>query len=77
MDAEEYKHLREQNTQDWMIEELQKRSHEKRLAAYNLRALREALLRNQSVSNKTHQAWQPPEVWGACIDLKLLTYPIQ
>ncbi|KAL9968892.1 hypothetical protein ACROYT_G021036 [Oculina patagonica] len=62
MDAEEYKHLRKRNTQDWIIEELQKRSLEKGLASYNLKALREALLRNQSVSNRTHQEWQPPEV---------------
>lgn len=62
MDADEYKHLREKNTQDWIIDELQRRSFEKGIASYNLRALREALLRNQSISNRTHQEWQPPKV---------------
>jgi len=64
MDADEYKQLREAHTQDWLIEELQKRSLEKGIATYNLRALREALLRNQSIANRTHQEWQPPQVWA-------------
>ncbi|KAL9968891.1 hypothetical protein ACROYT_G021035 [Oculina patagonica] len=62
MDADEYKHLREQNTQDWIIDELQRRSLEKGLVSYDLRALREALLKNQSVSSRTHHEWQPPKV---------------
>lgn len=62
MDADEYKQLREEHTQDWVMEELQKRSFEKGIAAYSLRALREALLRNQSIANRTHQEWQPPQV---------------
>jgi len=62
MDVDEYKQLKEAHTQDWIIEELQKRSLEKGIATYNLRALREALLRNQSIANRTHQEWQPPQV---------------
>ena len=62
MDADEYKHLRERNTQDWIIEELQRRSFEKGIASHDLRALREALLKNQSVSHRTHQEWQPAKV---------------
>jgi len=64
MDAEEYKQLRETHTQDWIIEELQKRSFEKGIATYSLRALREALLRNQSIADRTHREWQPPQVWA-------------
>ena len=62
MEADEYKNLREEHTQDWIIDELQERSFEKGLAAYNLRALRDALLRNQSIANRTFHEWQPPEV---------------
>ncbi|XP_078372526.1 mycocerosic acid synthase-like isoform X4 [Oculina patagonica] len=62
MDANEYKHLMEEHTQDWIIDELQKRSFEKGLASYDLRALREALQKNQSIANRTHQEWQPPKV---------------
>ena len=64
MESNEYKQLRERNTQDWMIDELQRRCSEKGLATYNLRTLREALLRNLSISNRTHQEWQPPKVRG-------------
>ena len=63
IDADEYKQLRETHTQEWIIEELQKRSLEKGIATYSLTALREALLTNQSISNRTHQEWQPPRVW--------------
>ena len=64
MGADEYKHLRKEHTEDWIIDEFQKRSLEKGLATFNLRALRDALLGNQSISNRTHQEWQPPEVQG-------------
>ena len=64
INADEYKQLRESHPQDWIIEELQKRSLEKGIASYSLTALREALLRNQSISDRTHQEWQPPQVWA-------------
>ena len=64
INADEYKQLRESHTQDWIIEELQKRSLEKGIASYSLTALREALLRNQSISDRTRQEWQPPQVWA-------------
>ena len=63
MKAEEFKTLRKMNTQDWVIDELQRRSFEKGLVNYNLRELREALLRNQIVSFRTFKEWQPAEVW--------------
>ena len=64
MKADEYKHLREEHTQDWIIDELQKTSLEKGLASYSLRALRDALLRNHGIASRTHQEWQPPKVLG-------------
>ena len=63
MKAEEFKTLREMHTQDWVIDELQRRSFEKGLTNYNLRALRKALLTNHSVSFRTFKEWQPAEVW--------------
>ena len=63
MEADEYKHLREEHNQDWIIDELQRRSREKGLPDYNLRALRDALLKNLSIANRTFQEWQPPQVW--------------
>lgn len=63
MEADEFKNLREMHTQDWVIDELQRRSFEKGLTNYNLRALRNALLRNHSVSFRTFKEWQPAEVW--------------
>ena len=62
MEANEYRQLRENNTQDWIIDELQRKSFENGLATYNLRTLREALLRNHSISSRTHQEWQPSKV---------------
>ena len=59
----EYRQLREEHDQDWVIEEIQQRSLEKGLAAYNLKALRESLLRDQTIASRTHHEWQPPEVW--------------
>ena len=64
MSADEYKQLREEHNQDWVIDELERRSLEKGLAAYNLRALRESLMKDQSAASRTHQEWQPPEVRG-------------
>ncbi|KAJ7385705.1 hypothetical protein OS493_013734 [Desmophyllum pertusum] len=62
MTADEYRQLREEHNQDWVIDELQRRSLEKGLAAYNLRSLRESLLKDQTIASRTHQGWQPPEV---------------
>lgn len=63
MEAEEFKTLRKKHTQDWVIDELQRRSFEKGLANYNLRALKNALLTNHKVSFRTFKEWQPAEVW--------------
>lgn len=62
MEAEEFKNLREMHTQDWVIDELERRSFEQGLANYNLRALRNALLANYRVSVRTFKEWQPAEV---------------
>ena len=62
LEAEEFKNLREMHTQDWVIDELERRSFEKGLANYNLRALRNALLANHRVSFRTFKEWQPAEV---------------
>ena len=64
IEAEEFKNLRERHNQDWIIDELQRRSFEKGHANYNLRALREALLSNHSVSFRTFKEWQPAGVWN-------------
>ena len=63
MTANEYQQLREEHNQDEAIEELQRRSLEKGLTAYNLKALRESLLNDQTIASRTHHKWQPPEVW--------------
>ena len=60
--AEEYQQLREQHDQGWVINELQRKSLEKGLPGYNLNDLRESILRDQSVTSRTHLEWQPPEV---------------
>lgn len=70
MTADEYKHLREKQTQDEVMDELQRRSLEKGVASYNLRALRQALFINQRVSTRTHYEWQPSEVGGIFVHLK-------
>ena len=64
MTGDEYRHLREEHNQERVINELQRRSLEKGLAAYNLSVLRESLLRDQSVATRTHHEWQPAEVWN-------------
>lgn len=62
MAADEYRQLREEHNQDGAIDELQRRSLEKGLTTYNLKALRESLLRDQTIASRTHHEWQPPEV---------------
>ena len=74
MTADEYRQLREEHNQDWVIDELQRRSLEKGLAAYNLRSLRESLLKDQTIASRTHQVWQPPEVWDIFIKLMENSY---
>ena len=70
MNVDEYKQIRDTHSQDWIIDELQKRSLTKGLTTYNLRTLREALLRNQTLANRTHQEWQPAEVRGTLIECR-------
>lgn len=62
MSVDEYRQMRETHSQDWTVDELQKRSLTKGLTTYDLRTLRDALLRNQTIANRTHQEWQPAEV---------------
>jgi len=62
MEADEYKRLREEHNLDWIIDELQRRNREKGLPDYSLRALREALLKNLNIANRTFQEWQPAQV---------------
>lgn len=62
MEADEYNHLRKEHNLDWIIDELQRRSREKGLPDYSLGALREALLKNLSIANRTFEEWQPPQV---------------
>ena len=62
MEEDECKHLKEEHNQDWIIDELQRKSREKGLPDYSLRALREALLKNLSIANRTFKEWQPPQV---------------
>ena len=63
MTADEYQHLREEHPQDWVMNELQRKSAEKGLASYNLWALKESLLRDQCIATRTHHEWQPTEVF--------------
>ena len=65
MNVDEYREMKERHSQDWIIDELQKRSLTRGLTTYNLRTLKEALLRNQTFANRTHQEWQPAEVRSA------------
>ena len=60
---DEYQRLREEHNQDWVIDELQRRSLENGIAGPNLRTLRDSLSRNQTVATRTYLEWQPPEVW--------------
>ena len=61
MSPDGYKQLREEQNQDWIIDELQRRRLEKELATYNLWALRESLMRDHSIANRTFLEWQPSE----------------
>lgn len=70
MTADEYQHLRENNTQDEVIEELQKLCHEKGLLTHDLKALRESLLMNHRISRRTHLEWQPQEVQSVIYDMR-------
>lgn len=63
MTADEYQQLKEEYNQDWIIAELQRRSHEKGLHGYDLQALKESMLRDHEIAARTHLEWQPPEVW--------------
>ena len=67
MTTDEYQLLREEHNQDWIVAELQRRSLEKGLHSYNLKALKESLLRDNKISGRTYFEWQPPEVWSGWI----------
>ena len=60
--TDEYETLNEERDQEWIIDELQRRSLEQNVSAYDLRALRESLLRDHDLVTRTHNQWQPPEV---------------
>ena len=60
---DEYQHLRQEHDQDWIVYELQKRSLEMGITAYNLADLRESLLKDQILATRSHHEWQPSEVW--------------
>ena len=66
MTSDEYQKMREENTKEWIIEELEKRVLDNGLAIFNLRTLRESLLKNQMVASRTHLDWQPAEVQDLC-----------
>ena len=59
MTTDEYHNMREENTKEWIIEELEKRGFEKGLANFNLRTLRESLLKDQVVASRTHVECSP------------------
>ena len=59
---DEYQRLREEHSQDWVIDELQRRLLENGIAAPNFKTLRESLMRDQTVATRTYLEWQPPEV---------------
>ena len=61
--ADEYQHLREEHDLDWIVDELQRRSLEMGITAYNLTALRESLMKDQILAARSHHEWQPSEVW--------------
>ena len=62
MTSDEYQQLTRGHNQDWIIDELQKRSLERGLVSYNLRTLLESLQKDQIFASKTHNEWGPPEV---------------
>ena len=65
MTSDEYHKMREENTEEWIVDELEKRGLENGLAIHNLRTLRESLRKDQIVASRTHLEWQPPEVWAS------------
>lgn len=62
MTSDEYQQLTRGHNQDWIINELEKRSLERGLVSYNLRTLLESLQKDQIFASKTHNEWGPPEV---------------
>ena len=62
MTSDEYQQLTRGHNQDWIIDELEKRSLERGLVSYNLRTLLESLQKDQIFASKTHNEWGPPEV---------------
>ena len=62
MRSDDYDKMREENTKEWIIEELEKRRLENGLAIFHLRTLRESLQKDQIIANRTHLEWQPAEV---------------
>ena len=62
MTSDEYQNMREENTKEWIVDELEKRGLERGLAIYDLRTLRESLLKDQIIASRTHLEWQPAEV---------------
>jgi len=65
MTSDEYHKMREENTKEWIVDELEKRGLERGLAVHSLRTLRESLLKDQMVASWTHLEWQPAEVWAS------------
>ena len=74
MTSDEYHKMREENTKEWIVDELEKRGLERSLAIYNLRTLRESLLKDQMVASRTHLQWQPAEVWASSPFINVQVY---
>ena len=62
--ADKYRQMREEHTQDWIIDEIQKKALEEGRAVYDLTSLRESLRRDDSIATKGFREWQPPKVWN-------------
>ena len=62
MAVEEYELMRDERSQEWVNDEVQKRCQEKGLAVSNIRFLKESLQKDQTVAARTHREWQPSEV---------------
>ena len=54
--------MRDERSQEWVIDEIQKRCQEKGLAFSSIRSLKESLQKDQTVAARTHSEWQPSEV---------------
>ena len=74
MTSDEYHKMREENTKEWIVDELEKRGLERGLAIHNLRTLRESLLKDQMVASRTHLQWQPAEVWASSPFINVQVY---